>query len=159
MTYGVAYSLLETLFAIFICFRKINIFALGNFAIRITFILILKYSHFWGEHLLSAYEYGIAGTVIFCHSGTGIHYWIRIQHKMGNSQKILNERPTFWKIMLLLTMLRQDLLQMFCCWKTAKYCLDREPESEPEQEPELKPFQSRYQTRNKSVPVRVHSTD
>jgi hypothetical protein len=49
----------------------------------------------------------IAGTVTFCHSGTGIHYWIRIQHKMGNSQKIVNERPTFWEIILLLTMIEK----------------------------------------------------
>jgi hypothetical protein len=48
---------------------------------------------------------------------------------------------TFYEIMLLLTLKRQDFVQIFCYWKTsAKCCLDPEPEPEqktfPKSEPE-----------------------
>ncbi len=43
---------------------------------------------------------------------------------------------------------RQDFVQIFCCWKTDKYCLDPEPEPKPEPEPEPKLFRSRTQNQN-----------
>jgi hypothetical protein len=74
---------------------------------------------------------GTAGTVIFCLSGTGTG-----MHYCSGPGKIKNERPTFWEIMFLLTMKRQDFVKKARCWKTAKYCLDTKPKLEPE--PEIK---------------------
>jgi hypothetical protein len=52
--------------------------------------------------------------------------------------KINNERPTFWEIMLLLTLKRQYLVKKNICLKTAKYCLDPEPVRELEPGPEVR---------------------
>jgi hypothetical protein len=54
--------------------------------------------------------------------------------------------------MHLLTLKRQDFVQIFCCLKScAKYCLDPQPELESEPEPEPKLFQSWNRERNMQI--------
>jgi hypothetical protein len=67
-----------------------------------------------------------------------------MEYKSKKSIKKRNERPAFWETMLILTVKRQDFVQIF--WKScAEYGLalipdlDSEPEPEPELEPEPEP--------------------
>jgi hypothetical protein len=48
-------------------------------------------------------------------SGTGFGSGSEIKFYETKSEKILNERPTVWEIMQLLTFKRQDFVQIFSC--------------------------------------------
>ncbi len=64
--------------------------------------------------------------------------------------------------MLLLTLKKQDFVQIFCCWKLCLIILDPELEPElepePETEPEAKLFQSRNLNQNPIKSLRFHNT-
>jgi hypothetical protein len=60
---------------------------------------------------------GTAGTVTFCLSGTRTGFESGSNIKCKSKKKIENERPTFREIMLILTLKRQDFVQIFCFWK------------------------------------------
>jgi hypothetical protein len=66
-------------------------------------------------------------------SGTGFGSGYNIKWNK-ESQKTKNVRPAFWEIMLLLSLKKQDFVQIFV---VAKYCLD--PEPEPKLFPKSKP--------------------
>jgi hypothetical protein len=54
---------------------------------------------------------------------------IKLKWKKKSSQQIKNGKPTFWEIMLILTLKRQDFVQIFLFLENyAKYCLDPDPE-------------------------------
>jgi hypothetical protein len=88
--------------------------------------------------------------------------WIRIQYKIlynKKSQKIKNERPTFWEIIPTGTAFDIENARFctnFLLENYAKYGLNSEPEPEPKADQEPKLFQSRNRNRNK--PVCFHNT-
>ncbi len=63
---------------------------------------------------------GTAGTVTFFRSGTGTGMQYGSGTGFGSRsnikciKKIKNRRPTFWEIMMLLTLKRQDFVNIFC---------------------------------------------
>jgi hypothetical protein len=53
---------------------------------------------------------GTRGTVIFCRIVTGLGSGSNMRYNNKNSQKIKNYGPTFWEIILLLTLKRRDIV-------------------------------------------------
>jgi hypothetical protein len=68
-------------------------------------------------------DFIISFIMLYClflnQTGNGMHYGSGSNIKWNKKvKKILSKRPTFWEIMLLLTLKRQDFVQILFCCKT-----------------------------------------